>query len=75
MERIMAHRIIYGGKEYVNHIIELDDGGKVHLYPFEHEIHSTRFISGSISVALSSDAAPLRLVVTRVKHCGREPQL
>lgn len=53
MKRIFAHRIIYNGREYVNHVAELDEAtGEVSLYPFEHEIHSTRFISGTVMLSV-----------------------
>ncbi len=51
MERIYAHRIIYRGKVYDNHVIELSDDGNVRLFPFTGEIHSTRFIPGTVEVS------------------------
>lgn len=52
MQRIFAHRIIFEGRTYVNHVIELDDNGRVRLFPFEEEVHSTTFVSGSVVVEL-----------------------
>lgn len=58
MERVFAHRIIYRGSVYVNHVVELSDEGVVRLSPFEGEIHSTRFISGTVRVSLSYGNQP-----------------
>lgn len=48
MSRIFAHRIIYEGKVYRNHIAELTPDGHLLLTPFTNETHSTVFISGTV---------------------------
>ena len=55
IERILAHAIVYEGVEYPLHIAELTDSGTIKLYPFEHELHSTRFIPGRVTVSVGSD--------------------
>lgn len=53
MKRIYAHNIIFGRRHYLNHVIELDEAtGSISLFPFKEELHSTRFISGSVEVAV-----------------------
>lgn len=49
--RIMAHVIVYEGREYPLHIAEMGPDGTIRLYPFECEIHSTRFIEGRVEVS------------------------
>ena len=46
MQRIYAHRILFGGLVYEDHVAQLDDDGQLTFFPFEQEIHSTRFYSG-----------------------------
>lgn len=53
-ERVLAHVVIYEGIEYPLHIAELSDSGTIKLYPFEQEIHSTRFIPGRVAVSIDS---------------------
>lgn len=65
MQRIYAHKIIYEGRSYSNHVIELASDGNVRLFPFEGEIHSTRFISGTVRVEVATD--PLWLVAQPVE--------
>ena len=60
MERIYAHKIIYDGTSYRNHVMELSDDGHVRLFPFAGEIHSTRFISGSVTVTVEGNPPHLR---------------
>lgn len=60
MERIYAHTIVFNGCRYHNHVIELADDGSITLFPFVGEIHSTRFISGTVRVSVADN--PLRLV-------------
>ncbi|MEF2644289.1 MAG: hypothetical protein U0M50_09575 [Paramuribaculum sp.] len=60
MERIYAHRIIYRGNAYDNHVIELSDDGRVRLFPFTGEIHSTRFIPGTVEVSAGGDPPHLQ---------------
>ena len=43
VKRVFAHKIIYCGKEYRNHVAEITDNGEVVLYPFESEIAMTLF--------------------------------
>ncbi len=54
MTRIAAHRISFGGRTYAMSYIELSDDGTVSVRPLTGEIHSTRFISGHISVSLTA---------------------
>lgn len=53
MQRIYAHRIIFGNDVYANHVAELDDAGNLKFYPFDREIHSTVFISGTIRLTVA----------------------
>ncbi len=55
MERIAAHIITFQGKDYHLSVLERMPDGQFKIYPLTEEIHSTRFISGHISVAISSD--------------------
>lgn len=55
IERILAHVIIYEGVEYPLHIAELTDAGEIKLYPFEQELHSTRFIPGRVKVSVDAE--------------------
>lgn len=51
VQRVFAHEIVYGGRVYKNHVIELDcESGRVRVYPFEREIHSTTYYNGRIEV-------------------------
>ncbi|MDE7024978.1 MAG: hypothetical protein K2O88_03755 [Paramuribaculum sp.] len=48
-QRILAHTIVWRGREYHMHIAELDTiTGQVTMHPYEGEIHSTVFISGTV---------------------------
>ena len=64
VKRVFAHKIIYCGKEYCNHVAEITDNGEVVLYPFESEIAMTLFYSGTVEVTVSED---LRLEVREIK--------
>ncbi len=52
MQRIFAHKIIYQGRQYRNHIAELTPSGTIRLTPFTGETPSTTFISGTIRLHL-----------------------
>ena len=52
MQRIYAHRILFGGVVYEDHVAQLDDEGQLTFFPFEQEIHSTRFYSGTVRVSI-----------------------
>lgn len=60
MQRIFAHRILYGNKEYKNHLAEIDSQGEVKFYPFEREVFGTIFVSGTIRIDI--DGGELRYV-------------
>lgn len=64
VKRVFAHKIIYCGTEYRNHVAELADNEEVLLYPFESEIAMTLFYSGTVEVTVSED---LRLEVREIK--------
>ena len=64
VKRVFAHKIIYSGNEYRNHVAEIADNGEVVLYPFESEIAMTLFYSGTVEVTVSED---LRLEVREIK--------
>lgn len=51
----MAHVIIHDGVEYPLHIAEFNSDREVRLYPFESEIHSTRFIPGRVEIRRDRD--------------------
>ena len=55
VQRVFAHRIIYCGKEYRNHVAELASDGTVVLFPFEREIAMTTFYSGTIELTVTSE--------------------
>lgn len=49
VKRIFAHSILFRGIHYDRCVAELDvSSGKVSFFPFEQEIHSTRYISGEV---------------------------
>lgn len=68
MERVLAHQITYCGRTYRNSILELTDDGSVIVYPYEREIHSTRYYSGHIEVRVITDevSKSSRLCVEKV---------
>lgn len=54
MTRIAAHSITFEGRTYHMSVIELAAGEqKPRIYPLTEEIHSTRFINGSIEVKVT----------------------
>lgn len=67
MQRIFAHRIIYKGVTYDNHVAQLGDSGCVTIFPFKEEIPSTRFVSGTIelTVETESDGIPFFRITPR----------
>lgn len=67
MQRIFAHRIIYKGVVFDNHVAQLDGSGRVTIFPYKEEIHSTRFIPGTIELAVEtqSDGIPFFRVTRR----------
>lgn len=67
MQRVFAHRIIYNGVAYDNHVAQLDDSGCITIFPFKEEIPSTRFISGTIEliVETKSDGIPFFRIIPR----------
>lgn len=64
LQRVFAHKIIYCGRVYSNHVAELSADGRVVFFPFEREIAMTRFYSGSIELTLTPD---LQFEVREVK--------
>ena len=49
IQRILAHHIVWQGRTYHMHIAELNtETGEITMRPFESEIHSTTFISGTV---------------------------
>lgn len=54
MQRIFAHHIFFGDKDYYYHVAQLADDGSLSFFPFEKEIHSTTFYSGTIRLSLDS---------------------
>lgn len=49
VKRIFAHSILFHGTRYDGCVAELDvSSGKISFFPFEQEIHSTRYISGEV---------------------------
>ena len=48
MKRVLAHRIIYLGREYGKSVATIDGNEVVDIKPFETETASTVFISGTI---------------------------
>lgn len=49
IQRILAHHIVWQGHTYHMHIAELNTAtGQVTLRPFNRELPSTTFISGTI---------------------------
>lgn len=65
MQRVFAHKIIYCGKEYRNHVAELSDKGAVKLFPFECEIAMTLFYSGAIEITLNPQENKLEVTEIR----------
>lgn len=65
MKRVFAHKIIYCGEEYRNHIAELKADGSVCFTPFEREIAMTRFFSGTIEITVDSKGNSLQVVEIR----------
>lgn len=62
MERIFAHRIVYHGQIYRNHVAELTDDGSLLFFPFEREIPKTRFYSGTVELTVSAGHLAVRPV-------------
>lgn len=52
-QRVMAHRIIYNGKEYPLSVAAIDTRGEVSITPFEREIPGTLFVNGTIELQVS----------------------
>ena len=50
MKRVFAHKIIFGDKEYKMSIATIEGNRVVSIVPFEKEIASTIFISGTIQL-------------------------
>lgn len=49
---VMAHRIIFEGKEYAMSIARIE-GGEVVITPYTGEVHSTLFVNGTVAVTFS----------------------
>lgn len=64
MQRIAAHYIIYDGVTYPDSVIELDDDGRISIFPFEGELHSTVFMPGRVVIELDTNRA--RLIAKRI---------
>ena len=71
MERVFAHRIVYQGKLYRNHVAELNDNGVLRFFMFEREIPMTRFYSGTVELIVSAG----RLAVRPIADYPREALL
>lgn len=72
MQRIFAHQIIYRGAAYRNHVAQLcDTSGCVTLFPFTGEIHSTRFIPGTVEITVEQGRLMARRVP--VSHTSISP--
>lgn len=55
-KKVLAHRIIYGGKTYPMSIAEISDEGKeVSITPYTQETPNTAFINGAIEIQRDSD--------------------
>lgn len=50
MKRYFAHKIIHGEKEYRMAVATIDDNRVISIEPYEKEIPSTIFISGTIQL-------------------------
>lgn len=55
MKAILAHVIVYKGREYPMHIAGVDCKGNISLKPFDGETPQTVFIPGRVEV--DTDAA------------------
>lgn len=49
-ERVLAHRIIYKGKEYPMSVAGIDEQGKVEIVPYRLETPNTYFVQGTIEI-------------------------
>lgn len=56
MERILAHSILYEGREYRMCVAELQPDGTVTFTPFDSEVHSTVFVSGRVRLTVEGSA-------------------
>lgn len=50
MKRYMAHKVIVDNVMHKLSIVTINDDGSVYVSPFDAEIHSTRFIDGTLIV-------------------------
>lgn len=50
MKRFFAHKIIYGEKEYRMSVTTIEGNRVISIEPFEKEIASTIYISGTIQL-------------------------
>lgn len=64
--QILAHTIIYRGKEYRMALARIADDGSVSITPFDRETHSTEFINGRVHITADGQ-------VTTENHNNRHP--
>lgn len=63
-ERVLAHRIIYKGKEYPMSVAGIDEQGKVEIVPFSGETPGTIFVNGTIEI--TAHIAPRSLAYRKI---------
>lgn len=54
IKRIFAHTIFFRGSRYDGCVAELNiPSGQISFFPFEQELHSTRYISGEVTLDIA----------------------
>ena len=54
IENILARRVLFDGAEYALSIVTVGPGCRVAVRPFEGEVHSTSYHSGTVEVRTQS---------------------
>lgn len=57
LRSVLAHTIVYQGREYPMSIASISPEGEVTITPFTSEVHSTVFISGRVRLTPRLDDA------------------
>lgn len=61
MIRFLAHRVILDEVPYPLSVVTVHDTGEVDIEPFAEELHSTRFVDGTVSITTRRGQLPLIL--------------
>lgn len=61
MNKFLAHKVVFEGREYKMSIAELTDDGHLIIKPYSSEVHSTVFINGAVELLLDEGINLLEL--------------